>query len=258
MNRGLLAGATLLALAGASQGATFGPDSYGYIGIDSQGKGGINFNWQDIVPGGTLVANGDDVSSISSALLAPVTLAVPFEFYGQAVSQFVPTTNGYLTTDLTDTGLEDLTPDWPLPAEPSSPTDGKRIYVLHHDLEGQVYYQYNANAVHPTAGVLGASIFQWEVSYVDGEGPFSFQALLFNNGDMLMQFAGGDPGSPDGINPTTGIQNNGAFDVGLGINGGDEGDPLPDDYAVLITRIPTPGSLGLLGIAGVAALRRRR
>ncbi len=257
MKQRLLAGAAILALTATTQAAMFGPDGFGYIGFDSVGKGAIPFNYQSIVPGGTLVASGDDVSSISSVSNAPVTLAVPFTFYGETVTSMVPTTNGYITTNLSETGFEDLTPDWPLPALPSSPTTGKRIYVLHQDLQGDVYYQYNANAQHPTDGTIGASIFQWEASYVDGQSFFSMQALLFDNGDILMQYLNGDPGSPFGDIGTTGILNNGAFDVGLGINGG-QNQPNTAGYAVLITLVPTPGAFGLFGVMGVSAVRRRR
>ena len=258
MQRSLLASATILALSGAAQATMFGPDAFGYVGQDSEGPGAISFNYQSIVPGGTLVAMGDDVSSLSSVNFAPVTLAVPFTFYGETVTSLVPSVNGYLTTDIDgDFGTEDLTPDWPLPQKPSAPTDGKRIYALHDDLEGSVYYAYDDMAIHPTLGSVGASIFQWEASYVEGEGPFSFQVLLFNNGDILMQFLGGDPGSPNGQTATTGILNNGMFDVGLGINGGNN-DPFADDYAVLITQVPAPGAMGVLGVTGLAATRRRR
>lgn len=257
MKRSLLAGATILALSGAAQATMFGPDDFGYIGQDSNGPGAITFNWQDITPGADLVAMGDDVSSLSSVIFAPVTLEVPFNFYGDVITSFVPTTNGYLTTDIDgDFGTEDLSPDWPLPVKPSAPTDGKRIYALHDDLEGKVYYDYRADAVHPTLGAIGASIFQWEGNYVDGD-DVEFQVLLFNNGDILMQFLGGDPGSPNGQTATSGILNNGTYEVGLGINGGDNA-PFPDDYAVLITLVPSPGAMGLLGVAGVAAARRRR
>ena len=256
MQRGLLVGSTMLALAASSQAAMFGPDDFGYFGIDSEGPDGIAFNYQSILPGGTLVASGDDNSSISSVNFQPVTLAVPFTFYGETFNQMVPTTNGYVTTDLGDTGIEDLSPDWPLPAPPSSTTTGKRIYGLHDDLEGEVYYQYRGDAVHPLLGSLGASIFQWETSYVGGAGPFSFQVLLFNNGDILMQYLGGDPGSPNGQTATTGILNNDKFATGLGINGGNN-NPYDGDYAVLIL-VPTPGAIGLLGAAGFVATRRRR
>jgi len=176
-----------------------GPDAFGYIYMDSLEADGPDYDFVDISTTGTLVASGDDASSINSGISSPVLLGSPFEFYGNTYHFLVPSTNGYISTSPIDDG-SDLTADTPLPAVPSD-GGGARLYPLHEDLIADVYYEYN--------GLIGASIFQWDAQFFPASTAFDFQALLYDNGDILYQY--GDDVPSVGFGSTTGIQDEVAF-----------------------------------------------
>lgn len=188
---------------------------------------GVAYQWFDISASGTLVASGDDVSSISTGIFAPVTLGHIFTFYDVPYTQLIPTTNGYISTDPTDDG-PDLSNDCPLPAFPST-GGGARIYPLHDDFVGDVYYQYFPVYPHPSGGVtppMGASVFQWDVEHFGGCASFdAFQAVLLDNGDIYFVYNNTCEG---GAGSTTGIQNEAvtsgetyACDAAGSVNSGD-------------------------------------
>jgi hypothetical protein len=153
--------AAVLMLALPVSAATGGPDTFGYTWIDSLEPAGPVFVGHDISATGTFTHDGDDTSS------GPVTLAVPVDFYGTIYTQLVIASNGYISTDLSDTG-GDLSNDCPLPASPST-GGGGRFYVVHDDLDlepgiGSGYYEYFASC--PRAADrgpnTGCSIFMWD------------------------------------------------------------------------------------------------
>ncbi|MEM7146539.1 MAG: choice-of-anchor Q domain-containing protein [Verrucomicrobiota bacterium] len=192
---------------------TGGPDSYGYTFTDSTEPGGPAFQWISITTTGqAVITQGDDASSgdITNGIGAAVSLGFPFTLYGTTVSQLVPTTNGYISTDPLEKG-QDATNDCPLPATPSQ-GGGARFYVLHDDLTltggGDVYYQYFHKSPHPHAE-CGVSVFTWDqVIEKNSTSKVSFQALLFDNGDIIYQYNSNPAGSTDGL--TIGIQRSNA------------------------------------------------
>jgi hypothetical protein len=208
-----LAAARALEVAPSRDGPLFrvvGPDPsdpFSYIALDETEPGGPVFNFIDISGTGTLVAKGDDRSSINSGIFAPVTLGAPFSFYGQSYTDLVPSTNGFISTSLTDGG-GDLGNDCPLPGFATS----GRMYVLHDDLEADqlpesgVYYEYFAVCPRPYdgGGDMGCSIFLWKgANHFPGSTYFDYEALLYDNGDMVFQVGAGNP--EQGISSTTGI-----------------------------------------------------
>ena len=166
----------------------------------------VTFNWVDISGTGTLVASGDDVSSVNSGIGTPVNLGHIFTFYDVPYTQLIPTSNGYISTDPTDEG-PDLSNDCPLPSAPST-GGGARIYPLHDDLISDVYYQYFPVSPVPHPGgitpPLGASIFQWDAVHFGGCATEEFQAVLFDNGDIMYQY---NQTCEGGSGSTTGLQN---------------------------------------------------
>jgi hypothetical protein len=202
----------LLALAGgtspAARAAAGGPDGDGYTWRDSLEAGGPVFQWIEInATGREVVRTGDNTSSItaaSSGIGETVKLDVPWMYREWHYSELVPTSNGYLTTNRGDTGA-DFSPDCPLPATPSHTAGGAdaRLYVFHADLEiapdaggpsSGVYYQYFHDSPHPQA-TGGVHVFEWHRMRrkTGNTTPFSFQVLLFDNGDILMQYLTGAP-----------------------------------------------------------------
>lgn len=245
--------------------ATGGPDAFGYTYSD-QAEADVAFDWVDITGTGTPVVSGDDSG-------ASVTLGAPFTFYGVTYTEMVIATNGYLSTDPTDTG-PDLSNDCPLPATPST-GGGARIYPLQDDLlTAQGYYQFFAECPRQNGRCAAAdacSIFFWDgTTHYGGGGPWQMEVVLYHaSGDIVVQVG---PGNPElGSGSTTGIQNDGAT-IGLTYacdTAGSVGDnaairfengPVP---SFCIPPVPTLNPWGiaafLVVLAGIAlvVLRRR-
>jgi uncharacterized repeat protein (TIGR01451 family) len=248
----LLGMLALLACARGASAAAGGPDGFGYTYVDSNEPGGPVFHLIDITATGTPVLvgtdedGGDDIAGIVDLTAGG---APGLGFYGVTYPQLVMASNGFLTTDLDDVG-NDISNDCPLPQNPSVPvgTNGARLYPLHDDLVltpgiGAGYHQY-----FPSAGVagrppdrgadVGVHVFLWKAATHFRPPPnpdpprFDFEALLYDNGDVVFLYGAGDPDA--GATSTTGIQN-----------------PAPPT-AGLAYACNTPGSLS----AGLAVLFR--
>ena len=101
-------------LSGTPARATGGPDAFGYTWDDS-----VPFVAADISGTGTAIFSGDDVAGV-------VALGGNgFNIYGVDLTQVAMASNGYISTDPTDTG-PDLSNDCPLPATPSTGGGSRR------------------------------------------------------------------------------------------------------------------------------------
>lgn len=246
---------------GVAPPATGGPDTFGYQFADST-TGQCAFNFVDISQTGTTVVSGDDVG-------APVNLPGPsLDFYGETVTDIAMTSNGYLSTDPTDTG-PDLSNDCPLPAQPST-GGGGRYYPLHDDLvtaDGLFEYFPVCPRASGALANEGCYVFQWNgTTHFGGAETFSFQALLYDTSFAIVyQFGAGNP--EQGSGSTTGIQNL-AFDDGLTyacdapapVTAGDGGVcfyhpdfPFGGDQREVIS-VPAYNNWGLLTLALMMAL----
>ena len=220
--------AFLLLLSTNLEAASGGPDAHGYTWVDSDS--GVPFVWIDTLPSAITVLSGNALNA------GNVELAVPWGgIYGDLVHEIRISRNGYITNLLTANG-NDETNDCPLPKTPSVGAGGFRIYPLHDDLElhnttGRIYYQYFAESPHPIHR-CGVHVITWHDSHHEGSTDtktFTFQALLFDNLDVLFQYG---PGNPEiGVGSTTGIQNADAS-IGLSIYCNEK--EIPDDFAILI------------------------
>lgn len=193
------------------------PDAAGYRYISNANPGSIDgqpvHTFIDVSGTGTLVVQGNNNSSINSAINAPIDLAVPFTFYGTTYNQLVMTSEGYLSTDPTDSG-GDVSNDCPLPVSPST-GGGARIYALHDNLNLSAsggYYEYFDEC--PRAADSGPNggchVFMWEGADHAGGGvdDFDFEAILYDTGEIVFQYGGLNPELGSGS--TTGIQNESA------------------------------------------------
>ncbi len=184
-------------------------DAFGYTVSDSSGTM-CNSQFIDISATGAFVFDGDDASS------GPIALTGAFDFYGTTLTDIVMASNGYLSTDPTDTG-PDLSNDCPLPATPST-GGGARIYPLHDDLDlqpgiGRGLFQYfpvcpRPSDQFPTAN-LGCHVFQWdEVEHWPGgtaANAFDVEVILYDDSyEIVFQHDGRNPEAGSGS--TTGIQ----------------------------------------------------
>ena len=244
---------------GGFQG-TGGPDAFGYT-FDT----GVPFQMIDISGTGALVVSGDDVSS------GPIAIPEPFNIYGTDFNSLVMASNGYISTDGTDTG-PDLSNDCPLPVPPST-GGGDRLYPLHDDLVTNTgYYQYFDSCPRPSdlGGDLGCHVFFWDdATHFGGAVPFDVEVILYNESNQQVYMVG--PGNPEtGSGSTTGLQNLGAT-IGLTV-ACNTGGSIPDNFAVAIihpvpfspVEIPTLGTWAFIAFAalllgaGLVMMRRRR
>ena len=215
---------------GVASRATGGPDAYGYTWDD-----GVPFVGADITGTGTMVFSGDDVSSGPIALGGSGT----FMFYGVNYTSLTMASNGYISTDPTDTG-PDLSNDCPLPATPST-GGGARIYPEHDDLISDGYYQYFASCPRAAdiGGNTGCHVFQWaNTTHFGGGGETWNMWVIIYDGtsDIVVQVG---PGNPEtGSGSTTGIQNDGAT-IGL-TYACDTAGSVPDNSAILFTNPDAP------------------
>ena len=163
-----------------------GLDGFGYSWIDSNEPGGPVFDWIDISSTGTAISLGDDS-------YLEVSLPFLFPFYGLEKASVFISSNGFITfnsnsaSSLSNQQLPNAT----------SPND--LIALLWDDLYpgngGNVYYYGNSNYF----------IIQYNnVPPYSGSGNYTFQAILYNNGDIKLQYS-----SITGIvtSSTTGIEN---------------------------------------------------
>ena len=181
-------------------------DAFGYTVNDSSGAL-CNSQFIDITATGTSVVVGDD--EISGTL----TLTGSFDFYGTILTDIVMSSNGYLSTDLADSG-GDLSNDCPLPASPST-GGGARIYPLHDDLNlaagiGQGFFQYFATCPRPSdqypTDNLGCHVFQWdEVRHFGSSTSFDTEVILYDDSYEIV-FQQDDRNPETGSGSTTGIQ----------------------------------------------------
>jgi len=252
---------------GTAPPSTGGPDAFGYVFADST-TNQCTFNFIDITATGTSVVSGDDAG-------APVNLPGPaLDFYGETVTDIAMTTNGYLSTDSTDTG-PDLSNDCPLPAPPST-GGGGRYYPLQDDLiTADGLFEYFPNCPRPSGAVAGEGcyVFQWNgVEHFGGMGEtFSFQAVLYDTSyAIVFQYGAGNPET--GTGSTTGIQNLAATDgltyacdAAAPVTAGDGAVCMyHPDFPFGVPTIPTLNVWGLVALILMMALvagfmvRRRR
>ncbi len=199
-----LLGASVLLFHSLVCAATDGPDAFGYTWIDSEEVDGPEF--LQIEPGlrATELLSADD----SSVVFEEVTLARPFVFYGEVYPTLYVSKFGYLTTD--PLAVSDATPDCPLPQVPDSGADAPRIYAMHGDLDfapgGSVHYEYLQD-LGRTDIPGGGHVFTWSgIVVAESSESFSFQAILADSFDILIQSVATAPGGTGGFSGTTGIQ----------------------------------------------------
>lgn len=176
-------------------------DGFGYSAISSDEPDGTPFAFRDISETGATVER--DLFGVAGL----VDLEAPFPFYGEFHSQLLMSGNGYLTPDTEDQASD--TPGSTLPEE-SVIGSGARIYPFHENIsafEGTLSYQYFPEGLrdYPLLPQVGVSIFQWTDVVQSGSDPFTFQALLFDDGTIHFVYPGSNPF--DGSEAIVGIQN---------------------------------------------------
>ncbi len=197
---------------GNSEGAG-GSDTYGHMWIDSDEPNGPTFDWIDISLTGTpLTLTGNN--SISQK----ITIGFPFSFYGFNYNDLRVCTNGWLSFTTFSVAYNNF-------ALPSNLAPRAMIAPLWDDLtflaNSKVFFQNLGNKL----------VITYEDVYrVTGEGPYTFQVVLFDNDNIVFQYLDLQTLVEE---YTVGIQNHVADD-GLTIA---HNEPyLHDNLAVLISR----------------------
>nr|MBN2278305.1 carboxypeptidase regulatory-like domain-containing protein [candidate division Zixibacteria bacterium] len=181
-----------------------GPDTWGYSWVDSDDPAGPDFGWIDISTVGTEVSGlGDDDTT------GAIVIGFDFPFYENSYSSIYIGSNGILSFD---SGVRTRTNV----AIPNSATPNNYIAMWWDDLDprqgGNIYYYYDASEARFVVSFV--SIRNYTSS--GGTGSLTFQAILYPNGRLLLQYLTMDPGSDaDGLSGATiGIEND-AGDDGL-------------------------------------------
>jgi hypothetical protein len=148
-----------------------GPDDFGYTWDDS-----VAYSWIDVTSGGTEAAISDRRDQVG-----PIPLPFNFKFYENTYSEIYITGSGYLTFQ---NGDIDSYPDIPSAAEPNaiiSPMAARWDYEGSFPA-GRVFYK--SGGTEPNRYF----IVEWhEVKFPDLD-PSTFQAILYENGDIYFQY----------------------------------------------------------------------
>ncbi|MEJ2706592.1 MAG: hypothetical protein P8074_03150 [Anaerolineales bacterium] len=145
-------------------------DQYGYTLDDT-----VAMNWKDATTG-TQVTFGNPDDDYTAT---PINLGFNFKFYENSYSQVYVSTNGLLTFEI---GTSAYTNQF----LPQDPPPNNMIAVFWDDLElgsGKVYYRsYNS-----ASGRY--FVIEWvQVTHIGGTNPLTFEAILFENGDIVLQY----------------------------------------------------------------------
>ena len=190
-----------------------GSDTYGHMWIDSDEPNGPIFDWIDISLTGTEVQLTGN-NSISSE----ITIGFPFSFYGQPYTDFRVCTNGWLSFNTFSVAYNNQ-------ALPSNLAPRAMIAPLWDDLifqpDSRLYYENQGNKL----------VLMYENVYrITGEGPYTFEVILFDNDNIVLQYQNLQNLLDD---YTVGIQNHVADD---GLTIAHNESYLHNDLAILISR----------------------
>jgi len=171
-----------------------GPDTYGHTWTDSDEPGGPAVGWVDISGVGTEVTLGDDATT------AAIPMGLGFPLYDSVYTEVYISSNGFISFDAGSSARLNK----PLPFDTIATS---LIAMWWDDLDprkgGNVYYYLDA-----ANGRFIVSFNNVKFYYSStGAGDLSFQAHLYPDGSIQLQYGGMDPGVLTLEGSTIGIQN---------------------------------------------------
>ena len=190
-----------------------GTDNFGHLWIDSDEPGGPQFDWIDISQTGSQIQLTGN-NSVSDKINFPFD----FPFYGDNYHRVRVCTNGWMSFTTYSVAYQNY-------ALPSLSAPRALIAPLWDDLNfttnSKLFYQQESNKL----------IFQFQDVYrISGEGPYNFEVILYQNGNILLQYLSLTNLMDD---YTVGIQNQAADD---GLTVAFNEPYLHDSLAVLISK----------------------
>ena len=193
-----------------------GPDEMGYVWTSSEDAAGPTFDWIDISGTGTPVGLSDD------NFAGPFAMGIDFPFYESVWNECYIGSNGFVSFGQGYTSLgNDMIPT---PGDGWNPDDFVSMFWddLNPGSGGTVYYLSDPGN--------GRFIVQFDaVPAFGGSVPLSFQAILQESGDILLQYLDLDEG--DVGEATVGIENEDGT-IGLNVNYNGDGAYLGDSVAI--------------------------
>ena len=148
-----------------------GPDGFGYVFSDSDEPDGPVFAWEDITSTGrTAIIAGDDLLS------EPIPLGFSFPFYGRTFDTVRISTNGFLTFTPADPTF--VNQALPSPGAPGNLVAGFWDDLLVPGLQNAVFL----------ATPHAFTVQYDEVLRINGGGPYTFQIILFDSGEIQFQY----------------------------------------------------------------------
>lgn len=148
-----------------------GSDTYGHMWIDSDEPNGPNFEWIDITLTGTEIP-----ITGNNAVSDQLSLGFPFTFYGENYDHVRACTNGWISFTTFSVAYNNF-------SLPSTMAPRAMIAPLWDDLlfqtESKAYFENQGNK----------SIILYENVYrVTGEGPYTFEIILYDNENIVLQY----------------------------------------------------------------------
>jgi hypothetical protein len=214
-----------------------GPDNFGNHWIDSDEIGGPDYSWVDISGIGTPVTGLTDDN-----YAGPYSIDFSFPFYGNNYSSVYVASNGFLSFGSGSNVYSNVN-------IPNGSAPNNFIAMFWDDLNpgvyGNVYYYNDADNGRFIVSYVGVPIWN---SGDGGTGYLTFEAILYSNGRILVQYDSLNPGVRDLSSNTIGIEDNNGAD-GLQVSYNDS--YLHNDMAVLFIPpsrwLSTDLSGGILG-----------
>ncbi|MFH2056835.1 MAG: dockerin type I repeat-containing protein, partial [bacterium] len=178
----------------AQEKGSGGPDTFGYTWIDSDESGGPVYSWVDITGVGTSYTLDDDDYT------AALPIGFSFPFYENAYTDLYIGSNGVLTfssgnsttsnVSIPNTGVpNNMIAMWWDDLDPSS---GGTVYSYQDAANGRFIVTFDAVPNYYYSGATGS---------------LTFQAILYANGMMTLQYNSMQPGIDNLEGATIGIEN---------------------------------------------------
>jgi subtilisin family serine protease len=177
-----------------------GPDAFGHEWIDSDEPGGPSVDWIDISGAGTPVYLGDDDYA------GAISIGFSFPFYENNYTSLYIGSNGVLTFGGGNTAYENT-------GIPNSSAPNNFIALYWDDLNpssgGSIYYYRDTSNNRFIVSFVGVPFYDW---WYGGTGSATFEAVLYPDGDIYLNYATMSPGYHTLSDETIGIENVNASD----------------------------------------------